>query len=394
MKENALYIQSGGPTAVINASAYGVIREWRSSGHPGKLYGARHGMIGLLQGKLIDVNELDTKEIELLPSTPSMIFGSCRYRVQKETDYEQIRNVLEQYHIRYLLFNGGNGTVRACLALEQYLERSGYDCRVAVIPKTVDNDIFGIDHSPGFPSAARHVALSLSEISRDLGTYDTGLIATVEVMGRNTGFLAAASILAGQEGNGPDLIYVPEVTFQPEKFLQDVNRVYREKGKCLAVLAEGIKTSDGHYLFEHAYRKRNGDPQLNMGGISPYIYEILQEKFSCKIRCIDLGLSQRCAVHDASEIDIKEAEAAGRQAVRYILDGENGFMVSMRRTPGDCYQIEFFPMPLAQAAGRDAVLPIRYLNKGHNYICQEFTRYIEPLVGPLPIYAKLPEAGK
>lgn len=394
MKVNALYIQSGGPTSVINASAYGVIRECMQKEQKiKKLYGVEHGIIGLLNERLIDIYSLDPKDIELLPGTPSMIFGSCRYRIPDHTrnseNYEKICRILKKYNIRYIFYNGGNGTVRACKAMKDYLDSVGYFCQTIVIPKTVDNDISCIDHAPGFPSAARHVVISISELAHDLRTYDTGLITTVEVMGRNTGFLAASCILAGREGNGPDLIYIPEVVFEPAKFVQDVRAVYEKKGKCFVVVAEGVRTKEGKYLFDMPESFKVDNPQLNMGGISNYLHSLLQKHFDCKIRCLDLGLMQRCAVHDASKRDMEEAIEAGREAVRAAVSGKDAVMVSIKRISDRPYQIKFDLVPIEEVVKEDATLPARYLNKEQNNILPEFADYIEPLVGELPVYAKL-----
>ncbi|NLY44701.1 MAG: diphosphate--fructose-6-phosphate 1-phosphotransferase [Tissierella sp.] len=394
MKKNALYIQSGGPTSVINASAYGVISACNQNKDKiNKLYSVRHGIIGLLNKELIDISALDEKQLELLPQTPSMIFGSSRYRMPPpdidDTDYKKILEVLQEYNINYIFFNGGNGTVRACKEIKEYLDGQNYNCNIILIPKTVDNDISYIDHAPGFPSAARHVAINISQLAHDIRTFDTGLITTVEVMGRNTGFLAAASIMAEKDGNGPDLIYVPEVIFDPDKFVNDIKRVYEQKGKCLVVIAEGVKTVDGKYLFEEFDSRKEEDPQLNMGGISPYIYNLLTQHFTCKIRCIDLGLMQRCSAHTASKLDVDEAIALGELAVHKALNGEHGKMVSICRISNKPYKTEFKLYPIEMIAQKDATLPLHYLNEEENHITPDYLDYIEPLVGELPIYAKL-----
>lgn len=390
MKRNALYIQSGGPTSVINASAYGVIKEClKHSDQIGKLYGVEHGVVGLIHEKLVDIYAMQEEEIELLPKTPSMFFGSCRYRIEKESDYESIVKVLKKYDIGYIFFNGGNGTVRASLQMKRYLERIKYPCRIIVIPKTVDNDISHIDHSPGFPSAARHVAVSISELAHDIRTYDTGLITTVEVMGRNTGFLAAATIMAEKGGNGPDLIYIPEIPFEPDKFVRDVAKVYEQKGKCFVVVAEGVKTPEGKYLFELSEDWSENDPQLNMGGTSIYLHRLLRQYFSCKIRCIDLGLMQRCAIHAVSELDVAEAIEAGKEAVQAACQGSDGVMLSIQRISSHPYKTQFTQVALEDVAETDATLPLMYLNEEKNNIRPEFLDYIEPLVGEMPNYAKV-----
>lgn len=394
MKKNALYIQSGGPTSVINATAYGVIHACKQNKDKiNKLYSVRHGIIGLINKNFIDLFSLDEEQLRLLPQTPSMAFGSCRYRVPEaevdDTDYKTILSTLKEYNIGYIFFNGGNGTVRACREMKKYLDSQDYDCNIILIPKTVDNDISYIDHAPGFPSAARHVAISISELAHDIRTYDTGLITTVEVMGRNTGFLAAASILANKGGNGPDLIYIPEVVFDPDKFINDIGQVYEEKGKCFVVIAEGVRTADGKYLFEEYDSRKADNPHLNMGGISPYVYNLLTKEFSCKIRCIDLGLMQRCSVHNASKLDIDEAILLGKLAVQEALNGESGKMLSIDRISNRPYKTEVKLIPIEMVAQKDATLPLYYLNEGKNYIISDYLDYIEPLVGELPAYAKL-----
>lgn len=391
--KTALYIQSGGPTTVINASAFGVISACKE--HPeaiSGLYAARYGTVGLLNDQLVDVFALPSEELERLPQTPSSAFGSCRYRIADGEagvpDYECILATLKKNNIGYIFYNGGNGTLRACRDLKHYLDSQNYVCNIIAIPKTVDNDIYGIDHAPGFPSAARHVAITVAELAHDIKVYDTGLITVLEVMGRNTGWLAAATMLCTKQGNGPDLIYTPESVFRPGKFIEDVRRVYLQKGKCLAVVAEGVKTSEGKYLFEYC-KDSKGNPQLNMGGITPYLTALLNESFDCKIRGIDLGLMQRCGMHTASEMDVEEAIRLGRMAVDAALLGETGKLVALRRLPGVRYCVEEILMDLDEVAKYDAEMPKSYINADENYITDAFLDYIEPLVAPLPCYASL-----
>lgn len=401
--KNALYIQSGGPTSVINTSAYGVIDECRKRNKEiGKLYASAHGIVGVMEGLLYDCSAEKQEELELLRKTPSMAFGSCRYEVREDVpcDYEKILNTLKRYHIYYIFINGGNGSAAAGEKLYRYLSKAGYDFRLLVLPKTVDNDIAGIDHAPGFPSAAKHVVETIAELVHDMHTYDTDLIMVAEVMGRNTGFLAAAALAACETGFGPDLIYVPEVTFEPERFLRDVRAVLDRKGKCFAVVPEGVKTADGKYLFESTTVNKADDPSRNMGGITPYLNHILRETFTCKIRCIDLGLMQRCAVHDASDVDLREAEELGRAGVRFALEGHTGEMVTLIRKSDAPYRTEITCVELRQVAGQDKNLDRAYITPERNFIRREYLNYILPLIGALPRYAALklepavPEEGR
>lgn len=390
--KNALYIQSGGPTAVINCSACGVIRECQGLLEKGgRLYASLHGIDGLLTDHLYDCTDMDEMQLRRLQNTPSMAFGSCRYTVREDSgeDYDRILATLKKYEIYYIFINGGNGSVAAGHRLAVHLDKAGYKCRLMVIPKTVDNDIAIVDHAPGFPSAARHTVITISELVHDMYTYDTDLIMAVEVMGRNTGYLAAAAAAAGKTGWGPDLIYVPEVVFDPEQFVQDVTQVLQKKGKCFAVVAEGVKTSDGKYLFEDTTINKADDPAKNMGGITPYLNQLLRKYFTCKIRCIDLGLMQRCGAHDASEIDKKEAQKLGREAVKRAFAGETKKMVTLTRISSYPYRTKIQSLELEQVADVERVMDLAYLEENHHQIRESYMDYILPLIGPLPEYVEL-----
>ena len=389
---NALYIQSGGPTSVINCSARGVIGQCREhSGEIGKIYAALHGIDGVIRNELYDCSMLNEQQLKDLALTPSMAFGSCRYMVREKTedDYRSILCTLRAHQISMILLNGGNGSASAALKLMRHLKQMGFAGSVLLIPKTVDNDIAGIDHSPGFPSAARHVVTAVSELAHDMYTYDTDLIMAVEVMGRNTGYLAAAAMAACQTGWGPDLIYVPERTFSPEMFVRDVAGTLEKKGKCLAVLSEGVKTEDGKYLFEDTTVNKAADPSRNMGGITPYLSTLLRKHFTCKIRCIDLGLMQRCDAHNASPLDRKEAEKLGRYAVDAALRGLDGQMVTIRRLSDKPYTSRMECIPLEAVADVERTMDRRFLMKDRPFIRDGYLDYILPLIGRLPAYADL-----
>lgn len=392
MVHNLLYVQSGGPTAVINASAWGVICEGLH--HPeriGRLFAARYGTVGVLNDQLIELTGMDPAKLDSLCHTPSMAFGSCRYRMrepeQDNMDYRRYLDILKKHDIRYLILNGGNGTLASAIKIRKYLDGQGYECSVMVVPKTVDNDIDGIDHSPGFPSAARHVAITVSELSHDIRSYDTGLITIVEVMGRNTGWLAAAALAACESGNGPDLIYVPEVGFSLDKFYADVKEIHDRKGKCMAIVAEGVKDECGHYIFEEG-RQIQGRPDLNMGGAALYLAAVLRNKFACKVRAVDLGLMQRCSMHTASAMDVEEAVHLGRQAVREALRGATGKMVATRRTPSGGFEMALIELEAARKDGHP--MPVEYVTCDGRFIRSSYLEYLLPLIGSIPTYASLP----
>lgn len=394
MYDNALYIQSGGPTAVINASACGVIRACREhSDQIHTLYASIHGVRGLLDNRLIDLKDFDADRLTRLRQTPGMAFGSCRYQVNESKEsgeYDHICRTIREHRIGHIFLNGGNGSAAAALHLSDALQRGGIDCKLIVIPKTVDNDMLGIDHAPGYPSAARHVALSVAELSHDLVTFDNDLIMVVEVMGRNTGFLAAAALASGTVGRAPDLIYVPETPFNAEAFVKDVQAVMSVHGKCLAVVSEGIRDSEGRYLFEHYSLNAEANPSRNMGGVSLYLGSLLREHFACKIRCIDLNLMQRCSAHDAVETDRDEAERLGRAAVEEALAGHTRQMVSLKRVCNRPYRTELELLPLEAIAAGDQNLSLEYVTE-HN-VQPTFLDYLLPIIGPLPEYLpQLPE---
>ena len=431
-----MYLQSGGPTAVINTTAYGVIAQMAETADSGrKLYIARHGILGVIRGDLLEP-ETDPEKLLRLRETPSMAFGSTRYQLRTDEDYRKAEETLCRFDIGQILVNGGNGSAAAAMRLQQRLDADGIDCGVLLIPKTVDNDVAGIDHAPGFPSAARHVVISVAELIRDMWSYETDLIMAVEVMGRNTGFLAGASKAAGLIGHAPDLIYVPERVFDPEQFVRDVREVIARKGKCFAVIPEGVRTASGKYLFEDTTVNKGADPSVNMGGITEYLSVLLRAHFTCKIRCIDLGLMQRCAAHDASPVDREEAETLGRMAVQYALSGEREKMLTIRRgnsgssdgnsgssdgnsgssdgsngssgssgssdgssgsnggssgSSGADYAPEYGLMPLGETAGRSAVLPEEYIGEDGHSVKDSYLDYVLPLLGDLPRMAELTE---
>lgn len=393
MKPNGLYIQSGGPTAVINSSAYGVIHQWRAQGaNVGKLFAVLHGNYGLVNGLLYDTAEISEDELRNLIYTPSMIFGSSRHRIPDGPEgfgqYDAIVQVITERNIQYIFYNGGDGSLRACNDLQSYLKMKQVKCSVVFIPKTVDNDIDGIDHAPGFPSTARYVNVSISELVHDIRTYNTNLIAVVEVMGRRTGWLAASTLLAHSQGYGPDLIYVPECKFSMSKFITDVQSILKEKGKCIAVIAEGVRDEHNKFLFE--YQDIDVEqPELNMGGITPYLTSQLKKNFSCKIRGIDLGLMQRCSSHMTSNIDLQEAIQLGKTSVSLSLAGETGKMVYLERISSQPYTSRVATVPIDEAINGEHLLPLSYVNKDENFINDSFLDYIRPLVGDLPKYTKL-----
>ena len=400
---SCIFGQSGGPTAVINASAYGVIRAALEAEEITKVYGAAHGIRGVLDDKLYVMDEEDPKELELLLHTPSSELGSCRYKMADpdvdDTDYRRILEIFKKYNVRYFFYNGGNDSMDTCNKISRYMESVGYECRVMGVPKTIDNDLFGTDHCPGFGSAAKYIATSCMEISKDSRVYDNGMITIVEIMGRHAGWLAASSGLAPYFGSGPDLIYLPETDFDMDQFFADIERVYHQNGKVLVAVSEGIHYADGSFVSEAKTSATDGFGHAQLGGLASMLANLVKAKTGAKVRGIELSLLQRCAAHIASETDITEAYSAGKRAVEEAVKGTSGFMVAFHRNMDDGkYTCELTLVPLASTANYEKKIPLAWINDEHNGVKQELIDYVLPLIQgepkipmehSLPRYARL-----
>ena len=328
--------QSGGPTSVINASAYGVIDTALKDPNITRVFGAEHGIKGVLNDRLFDMGEEDPKELELLKYTPSSALGSCRYKIadpdKDDTDYKRILEIFKKYDVRYFFYNGGNDSMDTCNKISKYMQKVGYECRVMGVPKTIDNDLFGTDHCPGFSSAAKYIATSCMEVYKDARVYDTGLVAVVEIMGRHAGWLTAASALATYKGAGPDLIYVPEVDFDMDKFLADVDRIYAANKNCMVAVSEGVHYADGSFVSEAKTSATDGFGHAQLGGLAAMLANIVKERTGAKVRGIELSLLQRCGAHLASKRDIEESYMSGSEAVKNAVAGMTDKMVGFECT--------------------------------------------------------------
>ena len=265
-----------------------------------------------------------------------------------------------------------------CHKISSYMQKSGYACRVIGIPKTIDNDLVGTDHCPGYPSAAKYVATSLMELSQDARVYDTGVILVVEIMGRNAGWLTAAGALAAHKGCGPDLIYLPEVPFDLERFAARVDEIYRQNKMCIAVVSEGIRDASGAYIYRQNAADCFGHVQL--GGLASYLADVLRARTNAKVWDIVLSLLQRCAGHCASGTDVEEACRAGRAAVECAVAGATGQMVGFVRAEGSSYASEIRLFPLGAVANREKKLPVSWINETHDGLLQPFIDYALPLI--------------
>ncbi|MGM9971354.1 MAG: 6-phosphofructokinase [Anaeroplasmataceae bacterium] len=378
--------QSGGPTSVINASAAGVFIEALNQECITKVYGAKHGIKGILNEEFYDMSKEDIKELELLKTTPSSSIGSVRYKLKNladdPTDYNRLLEVFKKYNIRYFFYNGGNDSMDTCNKVSKFFKDSGYECYCIGVPKTIDNDLSGTDHCPGYGSAAKYVATTLMELRQDAVVYDTPMMAVVEIMGRNAGWLTAAAELARYKGQGPDLIYLPEVTFDFDKFIKDVEKAYAKNNKVIIAVSEGIKTKEGKYVPElFASLEKDSFGHAQLGGTAQVLAQKLKEHFGIKVRAIEFSLIQRCAQHLASACDVEEAFNAGREAVKAATNKITDKMVAFKREYEDGkYVCKYDLVDLHIAANTEKTVPLEWINADGTGLTMDYVNYALPLI--------------
>ncbi len=381
-----IFGQSGGPSSVINSSAAGVfIEALKHKNVITKVYGAAHGIKGILDEKFYDIGEEDLSELMLLKNTPSSALGSVRYKLKPaevdETDYKRLLEVFKKYNIRYFFYNGGNDSMDTCNKVSKYMQKSGYEMRVIGVPKTIDNDLWGTDHCPGYGSAAKYIATSIMELKLDSTVYNTGMVCVIEVMGRNAGWLTAAAQLAKEKGLGPDLIYLPEVPFDIEQFKAAVKDICaKNNNKCMVVISEGIKNAEGKYIGEFTASSTDLFGHAQLGGVGAALANMVNAELGVKVRAIEFSLLQRCAAHLASQVDVEEAFAAGSAAVKYALQGETDKMIILKRAEGKEYKCEPSIMDVALAANTEKKIPMEWILPDGRGLTREFVDYALPLI--------------
>lgn len=401
-----IFGQSGGPTAVINASAYGVIRTALDAECITKVYGAAYGIQGVLKDELYDMGEEEDYELKLLLNTPSSELGSCRYKMAEpevdDTDYKRVLEIFKKYNVRYFFYNGGNDSMDTCNKISRYLDNVGYECRVMGVPKTIDNDLFGTDHCPGFGSAAKYIATSCMEIGKDTDVYDTDMVTVVEIMGRHAGWLTASAALATEYGSGcgPDLIYLPELDFDLDRFTEDVEKIRKQKRNVLVAVSEGLHYADGSFVSEAKTSGTDGFGHAQLGGLAVKLADYLKTRLNLKkVRGIELSLMQRSAAHIASEVDLEEAFLVGKTAVNEAIAGKNGQMVALEREESSgLYSCKPVLMSLSSVANFEKKVPLEWITEDGNYVTNDFINYVLPLIqgepkiprsNSLPRYARL-----
>lgn len=412
---NAVVGQSGGPTAAINATLAGVIRGAIASHAIDTIYGMRHGVEGLLKEDLVNLtkpfsmdpayldrgvewNYLGRKEsdepapklfpndeaLALLENTPAAALGSCRYRLPDPAvdaaPFDRLLTVFKKYDIRYFFYIGGNDSMDAVAKLTAYLKTVDYEMRVIGVPKTIDNDLVGTDHTPGFGSAAKYIATTMKEIIRDCAVYTVRAVTIVEIMGRDAGWLTASAALPFLSGDGPDLIYLPERSFDTRAFLTSVRAALDKHPNVVVAVSEGLRDASGAYVgaaaqsgvtdsFGHQY----------LAGTGKYLEQVVKKEIGCKVRSIELNLPQRCAAHLSSATDIEESVRTGEAAVNAAEDGVSGhMMVAVRKD--DPYTVIISSSPVNEIANKVKTVPDAYINEDGNGITDEGLRYLAPLI--------------
>ncbi len=388
LKGAAIIGQSGGPTSVINASAAGVFIEALKQKNITRVYGAAHGIRGILNEEFYDINQEDIKELELLKTTPSSSIGSVRYKLKKleedDSEYRKLLEVFKKYNIRYFFYNGGNDSMDTCNKISKFFKNNDYKCFCMGVPKTIDNDLVVTDHCPGYASAARYIATTFMELRCDATVYDTPLVLVVEVMGRNAGWLTAAAALAGYKGLGPDLIYLPEIPFDIDKFMDDVAKKYKENnGNVIIAVSEGVHTKDGKFVPELASENIAVDSfgHKQMGGTASVLADLLKNRLNVKVRPIEFSLLQRCAQHLASKVDVEEAFNAGAEAVKAACEGVTDYMIGFKRVmKNGKYTCEYIRVPLEEVANAEKKVPLEWITKDGTGLTQDYIDYALPLI--------------
>ena len=318
--------------------------------------------------------------------TPSSALGSCRYKIadpdEDETDYKRILEIFKKYDVRYFFYNGGNDSMDTCNKISKYMKKVGYDCRVMGIPKTIDNDLFGTDHCPGFASAAKYIATSLVELYQDSHVYDKGQVTIVEIMGRHAGWLAGAAALARVAGYPADLIYLPEVDFNMDEFIEDVQKIWEENHNVIVAVSEGIHYADGKFVSEAETSATDGFGHAQLGGLAARLADVVKNAIpGVKVRPIELSLLQRCAEHCASQTDSDESFMAGQTAVNEAIKGVTDKMVGFKCTRDENgYKCEADLLDLSSVANYEKKVPVEWINERGNNVSDAFIDYALPLI--------------
>ncbi len=387
---NCIIAQSGGPTTVINSSVVGLLNANKKLKTFKKVYGGLNGIEGILNKNIIDLSLTSEEEINNFRFTPSSGLGSCRYRLKdidsSSEEYETLIKILREYDITSFFYVGGNDSMDTIAKLSEYTKLNDINITFMGIPKTIDNDLKFTDHTPGFGSAAKFIGTTALETYLDSSVYINNGIFILETMGRDTGWLAASACIA-KLNNKPvaDFIYLPEVAFDKDKFLKDVKQKFEEQNKVYIIVSEGIRDKDGNFISEFECVSQDNFGHAQLGGVSNCLRMlILEEGFTTRVKALDLGILQRCAMHCASDTDLTEAYNVGEMALKYASQGETGKMVNINREGDEPYEVSYSLVDAYKVANNVRYFPTKWINKEGNFVTDEAYSYFEPLIKDLP----------
>ena len=396
---NAIIGQSGGPTAAINATLSGVIRGALQNENIDIIYGMCNGIVGLLSGNTKILNDFFAKEenLRLLENTPAAALGSCRVRLPDLLDvsdlkdntenkdiYETIFRILAEKNIKYFFYIGGNDSMDTVKKLSSYADKNEIDVKIVGVPKTIDNDLSGTDHSPGYGSAAKYIASTIQELSLDNAVYAQKSALIVEIMGRDAGWLTASAALprlCGAKNNAADLVYLPEVAFDNERFIADIEKQFEKKSNIVVAVSEGVKYANGVYVCEKC-EKLDTDifGHANLSGTANILKRLVRKRLNCKVRAVELNTSQRCAAHMSSLCDITEAIEIGKRAAETAVAGKSGVMMTFNRISTKPYKTEIRYESIKNIANTVGKVPEKYITPEKNNVTDECLEYILPLI--------------
>ena len=387
---NCIIAQSGGPTSVINSSVVGLLEANKTLGSFNKVFAGLNGIEGILNGNIIELSSISQEEINNFKYTPSSGLGSCRYKMKKleesTEEYDKLLEILKANDIKDFFYVGGNDSMDTTAKLSAYVKKTGIDVKFIGIPKTIDNDLMYTDHTPGFGSAAKFIATSVLETYLDSSVYINNGIFILETMGRDTGWLASAAALAKLNGKQvADFIYLPETAFDIDKFLVDVKNKFEEQNQVYIVVSEGIRNAEGKFIAEAHAQAHDKFGHAQLGGVGNFLKNlIISSGITSRVKSLELGVLQRCAMHCASNIDIEEAYEVGYEALKQASLGKCGYMIGIKRESNSPYKSSYFLIEADKVANNVKYFPTEWINKEGNNIKPEALEYLTPLISSVP----------
>lgn len=387
--KNVLVLQSGGPTSAINATLAGVVERGLISDKVDKIYGSNYGIKGVLENKIVEIGDILSSPLSLarLVETPGASLGSCRHKLpfadsDDDSSYKTIFARFSDMNIGYVVCIGGNDSMDTVAKLSKYAEMNSIDIAIMGAPKTIDNDLCEMDHSPGFGSAARYVATTFTEIWSDCHVYDIPAVTVVEVMGRHTGWLTASSALATEIGRGPDLIYLPEIVFDKDRFVADVKEILARKAAVIVAVSEGLQYSNGKFVGEGAeHSQADAFGHKRLSGAAKVLEHIICSEIGCKVRAIEFSLMQRASGHLTSDVDLTEGRMLGAVALDRAIEGTSGQVAVLNRISENPYKVKYSSVDVQKVANHEKPVPKHWINEAGNYVTKEMIEYLRPLIG-------------